>query len=565
MATEYKTLGSARVKKEWNEQVCQRCARWFNKQGEWVSDYPLNDTRQRLWYCLDLLSNGDPKYQALAQQVILKTPVDHNHFEPFAAVELLLRFPDKLTPKAAAWLRHICEEHYINALEFRMGGGAAHNFTSMTTWFLLAASQVLNGYKWEHPLASIPEVYTQERMRAIGLNALAALCYWGEHQPVLLEWNSPTYTPISAWSMAKIVELVDDPQAKAMALEMELDIWRQILAMYHPHLGVSCGPYARAYRQDMLGGGSQMRGLLSYVGISPDRSVVRLLEDAVAPNVRPDPDTAFRYSGFSWEMSNKYHVPVAALEELKNRKYPYRFSAPISWDSFGYVNPKTHLYVPVQGGLLPGGTAEIVQVQQPTWALGWRTAATMGHSFPIHLQYGLRPQLKGLRDLRSVVAAVAFHNAPPEWMEDWRGAQIEVPNFNNEADVRVTEAKKGLSFTARPFPGMAGIASDELSVNSFIPVHFAEVDEITLDGEKFTGEPLSKQAKQAVLRVKDAGMVYEIEYVFPRPVEMKVYRWGNFVRFAGFWYRGKKQFFKPEELKKLSASGRLTVIKAPKK
>ena len=560
MPAEYKVLGNERIKREWIEADCERLVRWFNKAGEWVGDFPMTDTRSRLWYCLDLLAHGDPKYQALAQNVILKTWVDHNHFEPFAAVELLLRFPDKLTAKAAAWLREICAQHYINSLEVRAGGPGTNNFTCMTTWFLLAASQVLDGYKWDHPLASIPEVYTRERMQAVGMNALAALCYWAEHQAVLDEWNSPTYTPISAWCMAKIVELVDQPRAREMALQFELNVWRQILALYHPHLGVSCGPYARAYRQDMLGGASQMRALLSYVGISPDKSIVGLLEDSSLAGVKPDPDAAFRYAGFCWEVANKYHVPVDALEELKNRTYPHRFSAPISWASFGYVDPKTHKYISVQGDLLPAGEGEIVQVQQATWALGWRTAATMGHSFPIHLQYGVKPRVRTLRDLRSVTAAVAFQGAPQEWMEDWRGERVEYPNFNNEGDVQVTEEGEGLSFTARPFPQLSVLASNELSINSFIPVPFCEVDEVTLDGDKFSGEPISKQAKQAVLRVKDGEMAYEIGYAFPRAVEIKVYRWGNFLRFAGFWYQGKKKFFSAEELQKLSGRGWVKVV-----
>ena len=421
MPAAYKLLGNDRNKREWIEADCARLERWFNRRGEWVSDFPEPDTRSRLWYCMDLLAHGAPKYQALAQQVIQKTLVDKNGFEPFAAVEILLRFPDQLTPKAAAWLRHICASHFLNSFEVRFGGPGTSNFGAMTTFFLLGVAQVLDGYQWDHPLAAIPEVYSRGRIEAIGLNALAALAYWAEHQQVLDEWNSPTYTPISVWCMAKIVELVDVPRAQEMALALEFDVWRQILAMYHPHLGVSCGPYARSYRQDMLGGASQMRVLLSYVGLSKDRSIVALLEDAQLANVAPDPDAPFRYSGFSWEVANKYHVPADALEELKHRQYPCRFTAPISWEPFGHIDPRTHKYLPVQGEALPGGSAQIVQVQQATWSLGWRTAAALGHSFPIHLQYGVKPQVKTLRDLRSVTAAVAFHQAPAEWMQDWRG------------------------------------------------------------------------------------------------------------------------------------------------
>ena len=448
-------------------------------------------------------------------------------------------------------------------MEYRFGSSGIHNFACMGTQFLLNAAQVLDGYAWDHPLASIPEVYSRERMQAIGKNALNLLTYYSEHEPLLAEWNSPNYTPISLHCMAKVVELSDDPEVRAQALEVEKFIWRQVLAMYHPFLDLQCGPYARAYRFDLLGYWTHLRFLTAYTGIGRDRSISEIVQQARVAAQSPDEDAAYRWAFPAWQMSNKYHVPTDALDELRNRVYPHRFSARITWRPNGFIDPKKHVWVPVQGTALPGGEADVVQVQHEKWCLGWRTAAHHGHSFAIHLQYATQPRVRSPRDLRSVIAAVAFHQAQQEWLQDWRGDRVETSNFNNEGDVRVTEEKQGLSFTARPFPGMAGIASDELSVNSFLPVHFTEPDEITLDGEPFTGPPLVRQAKQAVLRIKDGDMEYELEYVFPRPVEFKVYRWANFLRFSGFWYQGKKRFFTPEELKKLSARGALRVIKAP--
>jgi hypothetical protein len=345
-----------------------------------------------------------------------------------------------------------------------------------------------------------------------------------------------------------------------MALELEMIVWRQVLAMYHPGLVMPCGPYSRGYRMDMLGHSTHLRMLLAYVGLAPDKSFAQMRREARLPGAAPNEDGTYRWPYPAWLVSNKFHVPADALEEVKHREYPHRFSAAFSWRANGYVDPKTHKYLPVQGKLLPGGQAEIVQVQQPTWALGWRTLARLGHSFPIHLHYALKPRVRSLRDQRSVTAAVDFHGAPEEWVENWRGERQESSNFNNAGPVTVAEEKDGLSFTARPFPEFAGVPADEVSVNSFIPTHFAEVEEITLDGETFTGEPLVKRAKQATLRVQDAGMVYEIEYVFPRAVEIKVYRWAHFVRFAGFWYEGKKKFFTAEELRKMSGRGQLKVV-----
>ncbi|MHB9022558.1 MAG: hypothetical protein ACYC7E_00050 [Armatimonadota bacterium] len=560
----YRVLGDVKVKAEFTEAHCRQLAEWFNADGEFVQYGTPPSSRERLWNCMSLLAHGDVNYRALAEQIILKTPIDHNHFEPIAAAEVHVRFRDILSPEALAHLQRIVEEHLVNMIEVRFGGPGTNNFTCMSTWFLLAASQVLERYPFTHPLASIPEVYVSDRIKTMGLNGLHALAHHAEHEPVFREFNSPTYSPISVHAMAKIVEMIDDPRAKELALSIEDKLWRELLSFYHPELGVSCGPYSRSYRGDILGQNTQMRMLLCYCGISKDASLVELLEDPhPGVLVHHDGDVPFTWSGPAWQLNNQYHVPIDALEELANRTYPHEFSAGIWWDEFGYIDMANRRYISVQGDLISGGTATIHQRQGPRWSLGYRSESTYAHSFPIHFHYALTSPVKTMKDVRNVTAAVAFFGAPDEWVPDQLGKPMEAANFNNAAKVCVEEQDGSLHFTAQAFPQFSPLPANELSLNSFVPIHFAEVAEITLNGQRYTGEPIEVHGQEAVCRVAEAGFEYEFTYRFPAPVTFRLFRWANFLRFAGFWYEGEAKEHTAEFLQGCTAEGLLKIMRTP--
>ncbi|MHB9134448.1 MAG: hypothetical protein ACYDBB_25530 [Armatimonadota bacterium] len=556
----YRVLGDPAVKAEFTAAHCARLAQWFSPEGAFVHFGTPPSTRERLWNCFSLLEGNTAETRALAEAIIRATPIDHNHFEPFAAVELYLRYRDRLAPGVGEYLLEMVEAHLINTLEVRFGGEGAHNFSCMGTWYLLAAGQVLDRYAFNHPLASIPEVYCSQRIHAMGMNALRLLAYHTEHEAVFHEWNSPTYTPISLHCLAKIVELIDDPAAKAMALQIEMKLWREVLAMAHPGLGVSCGPFSRSYRVDLLGHASQMRILFCYLGITPDHSLVDVL-DETRPGVvlHHDGDVPFVWSGPAWQLANRYHVPEEALAELAARQYPHRFTAPIHWSPFGYIDRENARYISVQGDVVPGGEAEVVQTQGPDWSLGYRSASTYSHSFPFFFDYAAKPQPQTMEDVRHLIGGIVFHGAPTEWVPDQQGQMVEADNFNNAGPVMVEETADGLAFTAGLFPSFAPLPADELSLNTMIGLHFAPLT-ATLNGQSWIGEPLEITGADAICRIEDAGVTYEIAYHFPHPVTLTLSRWAHFLRFAGFWYQGEKTAHGEAFLQGCTASGTFRVI-----
>jgi len=519
-----------------------------------------------LWNSISLLHHGGGREKRLAERIILNTPIDSNGFEPIAAIEVLLCFGKVLPRKAAAHLQAMVEAHLANCVEKRFGSEGCNNFTCMETYLFLGAAQVLERYKWDHPLAGIPEIYTKDRVRAAGMNALRLLHWHAGRESVFGEFNSPTYSPISAMALAKIVEQIPDAEARHLALEVEMKLWRELLALWHPGLSLPCGPWSRAYRVDAIGQNSQMRLLMTYLGLSCDKSIPKLLDpQQEGVKFHHQGDVPFCWSGPAWQMNTRYHVPTDALAELRSRSYPRVFEAPIRWDAHGMVDKRRGKLVPVQGGLVAGGESEIWQQQHANWSIGCRRQCAMGHSFGINLHYALTPKVRSMRDVRSVTAAVVCHDVPEEWVTNALGRRVESDNLSSIGAVRVEGRGRTLRFTAAPLRQFAPIPAGELSVNTCIAVHFGDSDAVTLNGRPYEGEPIEIVAKQAVCCVRDAGFAYEIEYVFPKPVTIRLWRWANFIRFAGFWYRGARKRHSEAALRRLRMSGvfRVRKVRSP--
>ncbi len=140
---------------------------------------------------------------------------------------------------------------------------------------------------------------------------------------------------------------------------------------------------------------------------------------------------------------------------------------------------------------------------------------------------------------------------------------MEAGNFNNGGPVKVTPGNREWRLDGSFFPAMAPIPTDELSINTCIPTHFVAVDAVTLDGKAFTGDPLEVNAAWAVCRVEDAGCVYEIIGDAPEPVCWRLWRWANFIRFAGFHYQGEPKRFSTEELAAIHLSMTLRLVETP--
>ena len=562
--SDYRFLGRPAVKNEFTVAHCRRLRGWFAPDGAFLSSSTPPSSRERLWNSISLLALGTPSALRLADAIIRKTPIDDNKFEPVAAAELHLRYRDRLSPAALRHLRRIVEQHLLSIMEYRFGSSAVHNFTAMTTFFLLAAARILDRYAFPLQFASIREVYTPQRLHQIGLNAVKALAFDASTKPSIHEWNSPTYSPVSLQALAKIVECIDDPEAKQLALDVQFAIWRELLAMYHPALDVSCGPYSRAYRIDVLGQSSSMRILMCYLGLSRDRSIVELFDQRRKGLIfHHDGDVPFTWSMPAWQLATRYPVPSSLLDAFRARRYPHRFRAPIAWEAFGHIDHKKRTWLPVQGTALPGGEGYIHQLQGARWSLGYRSAAKYGHSFAVALHYALAGQGRSMREVRNVLPLVMFQSQPDEWVPDQEGRPMEAPNFNHSGHVEISGRGRTLRFQGHPLPQLAPLPTREISVNMFVPTHFRDVECVRMGSRMFAGEPLELRARECRFGVRDAGCRYSLHLMFDAVVTFRLYRWAHFIRCAAFLYQGPPRRFTAKKLGSMRVHGQFCLTRPP--
>jgi hypothetical protein len=562
----YQTLGDENIKQEFIEEHCLRLEKWFNPEGKFVYHGTEPGTRERIWNCFSLMSHDDKKYHQLAEQIIVNTPLDSNAFTPGASAELFLRHRERLSEASKKHLKYLMYKHMGNLIDIRFSNPGTNNFSTKTTLLLLAASQILDGYEHQHELATIPQVYSHHRLRDIGKNGVYSMAYVDERREVFDEWNSPTYSPISALALAGIVDLIDDEEIKEIALKMELKLWRELLAMFHPELSIPCGPYSRSYRVDILGQNSNLKLLMIYLGLAKEKSIVKQFDES-RPGLclHHDHDIPFNWAQQAWDIAGKYHVPEDALEELRNRTYPHKFTASTKWPKTGFIENKK--FFPVQGDLFPAGKGEISQTQGANWSIGFRSdGLPRAHCFPGMFHYATKPKVKEMDDVRSVTLGTIFYTEPTEWVLDADGRKVDDTNFNNEGKVLVNSSDDGktLNFEGSYFPEFAEVPSNELSFNSFIPLHFGEVDSVTMNGKEFAGEPIIEKGSKAVFKIKDAGFEYEISYEFDQEVELKLFRWCNFIRMSGFWYQGENKEFTPDFLGKLKVNAEFKLTECAK-
>jgi hypothetical protein len=283
-------------------------------------------------------------------------------------------------------------------------------------------------------------------------------------------------------------------------------------------------------------------------------------------------DNPSLWSNIAWYIATKFHIPEMLLDEYKNRQYPLTKKASIRWEAFGKcskdvkgktgaVISNTPNYLPVQGDLYPEGKGEIFHEQHENWALGFRTANTMAyHSFPIHFHYAVSSQVNNMADVRNVTVGVMFRKTPEEWEIDSKGERNE-SQFNHEGHVDVSKKDKTINFSGHYFPQDSIFPVNELSVNTFYPIHFGKPDQVSLNGIIYKDKDIQLEANETVCRIEDNGFIYEISYKLPEQAEILLYRWCNFLRFSVFFYRGKEKLFSSTELTQTSFKGCFKILK----
>jgi hypothetical protein len=554
--------GNVAVRREFVEAHCRHLHRWYDAQGRWRDAAPAPDSRETLWHATSLLSRGADDDLRLASRVVRRMPMEYNGFTPVIAADILLHHDARLDAATRKHLLDVLGQYIVYVIEWRFAGDGLMNVAAMDSYCMLAASRVLkDGYRFEHRYAAAPCVYNSHRLETLALNGARLLDYGHSRGQLTGEYNSPTYTPITLMALAKMVEATEPGSAThELALRAEQVIWRETLAFYHPNLGVSTGPYSRAYLADITGQLSLLRALLCYVDIGHDRSVPKLIDE-------PHPDLVlhhlgnrpFTWANVAWLLTTRYHLPRDARPRPLTAGKTRSTQGIAHWSPFGRkVNDR---FMPVQGDLLAGGSTQVVQHQRAHWSVGWHTRMGMtGINYPIHLHYGLKPRVRSMMDVRHVTCGIVLQDRHEPYLDGAYGQPAQRDIIQQAGDVTVTGSQRKLNFVARPLHRLSVLPTSEWSVNTLITSHFTPIANITLDGQRYDGTPIERRAREVCCRVEEAGFAYEIRYRASKALTLRLLPWGKFVRLAAFWYEGPRRMLSERTLRSFVVRGSLSVL-----
>ena len=209
---------------------------YFDVRGRCVIDGQRNHFHLReCIHCCQALFDGDAADAALANAIVDAVPFHPCDFSTLSMIELLLRYPDKVTRSNTAKLRdHIAEEVRSVQKAHNSFVGGNDNFPAMAV-----AIQVLGG-----------ELVGDEGAVDAGVDTLYSLRDLLTRRGFFSEYNSPTYAAVTLHALAETANHARHAEARRLAKHGADRMWLDVAAHWHPGTSFPAGPQSRAYHAD---------------------------------------------------------------------------------------------------------------------------------------------------------------------------------------------------------------------------------------------------------------------------------------------------------------------------
>ena len=407
--------GQRRRQQQVYDLLIEYTADSFDMSGQWIGSWMRGSgqpgLRERLWFCIAFLGSGRPELADKANAIITSCRWGHCTFSPMASGQLLLKYPDRLDAEATHALRDYLQGELASIAGPNMDFvGVNDNFPAMSTFDALFCGRL----------------FERDDLYAIGLERLDQLRRLLTRRGVLTEYGSPTYTPISAYCMAEIANLTDDPDVRELALECETRHWVDILGHYHPTTFYVAGPYSRAYTVDSLAHPHQANFVLyallgERLTVNPVNTLLASRDGVPGQMVHGCP--AFMQVSNAWLASTTFHCPTWLVDRLADKPTPFRFRATTEFSSSTDAPPDAARPDPnTQDELYEyaAGSGTVSTFMTPDYALGVAThefhSGVQTDSF--HLLYRRRP-VQRLADIATVYARYVVNDRKPGQSNDY--------------------------------------------------------------------------------------------------------------------------------------------------
>jgi hypothetical protein len=505
--------------------------------------------REMAWHCLALLP-GEPRHVARANAILATVPLGYCHFMPMTCLQILHRHEALLVPEVRERLRG-----YVRTALASSADPGIHytmyndNFASLACFTLIVGGETLGD----------AEAAAAGRRKLEGLRELFM------RRGTVMEYGSPTYTPVNAFVLAQIAEHARDPAMRKLALQCEERMWAEICTHWHTPSSRLAGPYSRAYWMDTVGHTHLIHGLL-YVSFG-DLIFSNPMADMFRPHERQVIHIGLQtlmLPNMAWLAAGACHCPDHLARMLVSPRFPREVSCTSesipslirgdrSWKD-GRREPFDNPWE------YPGFAGPNTSYLTEDYALG--AAYSSYHDGALtetfHVTYRRKRPARRLADTGVAVARYIFNDRRPEQKNYYSVFDsVHGPEaFRDEARKWGLQKRNCALYVYRPKPFECHEVTS-MKLTLLFPEHFAEVEEVWL-GERRLESGEGESAAPCTVCVKDGPVFMGFAPLaltdHGRRAAVRVERWEGYRAVSFFNYEGPARAFDPREML-LTANG----------
>lgn len=447
--------------------------------GAWHGTDREMGFREKVWHTFGLLAGGEADVE-LANSILRTVQPKPCHFTPMSCLQLLLKHGPRLAPDVTERLKAYVAASLPHAADPRVHFTMYNdNFASLACFTLIVGGEMLGD---------------QAAFKA-GMAKLEGMRDLFRRRGTVMEYGSPTYTPVNAHVIAELATYARDPTAKDLARDCEVRMWAEIATHWHAETSRLAGPYSRAYWVDTAGHPHLIHALMYLVfGEAIFSNPVAELSSPYEKLVIHIGRETLMMPNFAWLWSGTCRVPDRLARLALRKRYPFEVSCTseslpsrISGNRTFHDGRKERFDGPEYPAFAGPNTSYLTA----DFALG--AAFSSYHDGPFtetfHLTWRKRRPARRLADTGVAVSRYIFNDKLPER----RNYYSVFDSVHGPEGFRDEGRKWGLQhrgcalYAYRPKPFEAHeVASMKLAI--LLPTHFAPIEEVRLGDRRFGGE-----------------------------------------------------------------------------
>lgn len=351
--------------------------------------------RETAWYAITLLESAQAKDHELANRILEKLAVTDGTHSPATLLVIYHRYPAVLSDQAKEQiLKNLRWNLPISALVRYADGNVNHPMAAYA--HLVCGGELLGNPTY----TLLGKNLLQEFHRTISSRR-----HKKHRQAEIAEYNSPTYTALTLWFLAIIVEFARDEEARQLAQFLEERMWINVAMHWHEPTQQFAGPFSRAYAEDSAGGFSALHCTFAY---------------AMQRDIFIAPELPRRFAHASALIENafvailNFHVPAEAKSIALDKSMPYYFRMTTYCEQYhenGRRQENDRSVAAFDDEIYPGGWGDLTTFMTKEYCLGTasRPYVNAGQSDGFSLRYRRAEHVQSLRDFRGAYTRMVFN------------------------------------------------------------------------------------------------------------------------------------------------------------